>query len=93
LSPKGDVVDFVPSQDPEPHGKLQAYEIITPSVGSEIRRMQTLTEEVTGKQASCHLKPKTPPVGALDLHKYKMHSLLERLANWLFQTLFYNFQF
>jgi hypothetical protein len=57
---------------------MQAYEIITPSAGSEIRRMQTLTEEVTGKQVSCHLKPKNPPVGALDLHKYKMHSLLER---------------
>ena len=35
---KGDVVDSVPSQDPELHRRLQAYEIITPSVGSEIRR-------------------------------------------------------
>jgi hypothetical protein len=68
VTTKGNVVDSIPSQDPKLHRKLQAYGIVTPSVGSEIRRhgpggealMQTLTRRVTGKQASCHFETNSP---------------------------------
>jgi hypothetical protein len=45
-----------------------------------------------GNKHHATLKP-TAPARALDLYRYKMQSLPERFANWLFQTLFDNFQF